>query len=225
MRTIFLACVGLSIACSVGNAQVTLSAGSSYTYRFSTLPFQRNVTFGIAEPSGALFLYADPAFPSQLGQTNSYQVEMFEGEPNQNPILSRVITGKSSIHDTNYRVPNSWGDLQGSIRVTAISGSIVLNGFSFQASTAASPAGFDVYSTDRIFLPGPPPPPVLSILSSGTSIVLSWPVSGEDFILQANSSVGSEGEWKPLTNAVVQNGQTMSVTLEGIAAGRYFRLK
>jgi hypothetical protein len=222
MKTTFLVSAALSLACSMGNAQVTLRAGSSYTYQFATLAFERNATFGIAEPSGTVYLYVDPGFPSSLGPTNSYKVEMFEDGPTQAPILSRIITSASSIHDTNFRVPNSWGDLQGSIRVTGLSGSITLQGFSFQAIKTGNPAGFDVYGTDRIFLPAPP---VLSVLSTGSNAVVSWPASGTNFILEATSSVALPGPWEPVTNAVALSGGTLSVTVDVMEARRFFRLR
>jgi hypothetical protein len=222
MKCIFVFAAALLLTAWSGNSQVSLRAGDSYNYQFDTLAFQGNLTFGIAGPSGTVFLYVDPSSPISLGPTNSYKVEMFGDTPAQAPILSRIITAASSIYDTDYRVPDAWGDLQGSIRVTVLSGSITLQGFSFQAIKVGSPVGFDIYGTDRIILP---PRPVLSILPSGSKVAVRWPASGTNFLLEATSSLASPVSWSPVTNAVVLSGGMLSATVEAGEARSFFRLE
>ena len=91
MKTIWLCITALLIGWSDGHAQLVLKAGESYTYRFDSLPFQHNATFGIAGPSGTLFAYIDPSFPQSLGPTNSYKVELFEETPVGVPITTRWL--------------------------------------------------------------------------------------------------------------------------------------
>jgi hypothetical protein len=203
------------------NSQITLSAGKSFSYEFEGLAYEGNSTFGIAEPSGAVFLNIDPWDPWLLGPTNSYKVEMFEGTTADPPILSRIITYTSSIHDTTYRVPNAWGDLRGTIRVTALTGSIKLLEFSLQAFKTSSLQGFDIYGTDRIWLPDQPS---LSIVSTSGALTLDWPLSGTNFVLEATFSLIPPTSWTPVTNGVTANGR-FSVQIQSAEPARFFRLR
>src|SRR5688572_28601700 len=85
------------LVCRPANSQITLRAGQSYTYRFASLNFRVNTTFGVAEPSGALFLSLEPSAPGQLGPNDAYKVELFEGSPDEQAKLTRTITRASSI--------------------------------------------------------------------------------------------------------------------------------
>jgi len=222
MKTSEFFAAALLMTSLAGYGQVTLGTGASYTYRFERLEFQGKSTFGIAEPSGTVFLYVDPTFPSGLGPNDAYRVEIFEDTSADPPVLSRTITATSSIHETDYRVRGIWGDLQGCIRVTVLSGSITLRGFSFQAIKVGSPVEFDIYGTSRIFIP---PPPVLSILPAGSAMAVRWPASGTNFVLEASSSLASSMSWGPVTNAVALSGGMLSVTIEPAGARQFFRLK
>ena len=222
VKTIWIWTAALVIGWSDGHAQLVLKSGESYTYRFDSLPFQGNSTFGIAGPSGTLFAYIDPSFPQSLGPANSYKVELFEDTTDGVPIFSRTITSSSSIYDTDYRTTNAWGDLQGSIRVTAVSGFITLSGFSLQAIRTSAAGGFDIYATDRIFLPAPP---ILSIVQSNAFAIVQWATSATNFVLEASSSMVQPISWEVVTNAVVSTGNVFSVTLALSESGRCFRLR
>ena len=222
MKTIWLCSVALALGWSDGHAQLVLKAGESYTYRFDSLPFRYNTTFGIAGPSGTLFAYIDPSFPESLGPTNSYRVELFEDTPVGVPILSRTITSASSIYDTDYRTANAWGDLQGSIRVTALSGFITLQGFSLQAFRTSAAGGFDVDGTDRLWLPAPP---VLSIVQSNAFAIVQWTTSATNFVLETTASTPPLAPWQTVTNAVTSTGNVFSVSLALDESRRFFRLR
>jgi len=222
MKTIWFWTAALLIAWSDGHAQLVLKTGESYTYRFDSLPFQRNTTFGIAGPSGTLFAYIDPWDPWSLGPTNSYKVELFEDTPAGIPIFSRTITSASSIYDTDYRTANAWGDLQGSIRVTALSGFIALQGFSLQVFKTSAAGGFEVYGTERIYLPAPP---VLSVVQSTGFATVRWATSATNFVLEASSSIAPLAPWQAVTNAVASTGNFFSVSLMLDESRRFFRLR
>ena len=210
MKIIRLLVAFLLLTAARGNCQVVLQGGDWFTYQFTNLVFQNNSTTGIAGPSGAVFLYVEPSDPARLGPTNSYKVEMFEDTTAQAPFLVRTITDASSVFDIDYRATNVWGDLQGSIRVTALTGSVTLHGFSFQAIKQGNPDGFDVFGTDRIFLPAPP---LVSVVSSGSKITFSWPETGTNFVPEKTSSLIPPVSWSPVSNAVVSDGGTQSVAI------------
>jgi hypothetical protein len=222
MKTIWFWSVALVMGWTDGHAQLVLKQGESFTYRFDSLPFQNNTTFGIAGPSGALFAYIDPSSPWNLGPTNSYKIELFEDSPEGIAILSRTITSDSSIYDTDYRTANAWGDLQGSFRVTALSGFITLQGFSLQAFKTSAAGGFDIYGTGRIFLPAAP---VLSIVQSNALGIVRWTTSSTNFFLESASSLAPLASWEPVTNTVVSMGNTFSVPLALDGSRRFFRLR
>jgi len=69
-----------------------------------------------------------------------------------------------------------------------------------------------------------PGAPLLSIAPSGNSIVVSWPASGTDFVLQQNSDL-STANWTPVGSLVTTNGATLSVTISPPAGNLFFRLK
>ena len=70
----------------------------------------------------------------------------------------------------------------------------------------------------------PQAPPTLTVVPSGTNVVLSWPgFYGTDYILQGNSNVVG-GTWATVTNAVVPSGGNSTVTVPARGTARFFRL-
>jgi len=222
MKSLWLWTAALLLGYSEAHAQLILKVGESYTHRFDSLPFQGNSTFGIAGPSGTLFGHFDPWSPLSLGPTNSYKVELFEDTPLGIPIFSRTITSASSIHDTNYRADNAWGDLQGSIRVTAVSGFITLQGFSLQVFKTNATGGFDIYGTDRIVLPAPP---TLSIDQSNSFVTVRWTTPATNFVLETSANAAPLTSWQTVTNAVAVAGNVHSVILALDESRQIYRLR
>ena len=222
MKTSGLLAVVVLLAASQVHGQVVLNAGESLTHQFSTLPFNDNLSFGIPGPSGALFLYLIP--PAGPGPASSYRVELFENTPADPPVLVAENTIGPGGSGGDYRAPNAWGDLQGSFRVTALTGSITVRGFSLQSFRPGTPTGFDVYSTDRIYFPTQP---VLSVMRANDGFALYWPAAATNFILQATASLIPPVMWSPVTNAVTLNGNVFSVTLapSGTNDRQFFRLR
>jgi len=135
---------------------ILLNAGDSYTYQFDSLPFEGFSIYGTPRAFFSL-----PIFPSDLGPSGSLRFEMFEDTPGGVPIFSRTLTTASSILDTSGTVPNAWADVQGSIRLTMLSGSITVNVFSLQAMVPADASGFNIYG-GRVYLV--PEPAIASIV-------------------------------------------------------------
>lgn len=155
MKTLLLIAAILTTGAFTGASQVLLHGGDTYTYQFNTLPFESHVTNGVAAPFGFFSL---PIFPSDLGPTGMLRMEMFENTTSETPIFSRTLTSSSSLGDTHATAVGAWGDVQGAIRLTMLSGSLTINIFSLEAVTAASPSGFDVYG-DRVIPVVPEPGP------------------------------------------------------------------
>ena len=66
--------------------------------------------------------------------------------------------------------------------------------------------------------------PNLTILPTGTNIVLSWPTNDFGFSLQAASSIAPSVAWSPMTNPVVVAGTLNTVSVSASDALRFFRL-
>ena len=66
--------------------------------------------------------------------------------------------------------------------------------------------------------------PMLAISHSGNNVLISWPPSPSNFVLQQNSSLATIG-WEAVTNnPTEQNGQ-YQVVLPCSGAGQFYRLK
>jgi hypothetical protein len=65
--------------------------------------------------------------------------------------------------------------------------------------------------------------PVLSVGSSGGSVVVSWPAAGS-YILQQNANFSASGAWPPSGYSIISAGGTNSITITKPAGNLYFRL-
>jgi hypothetical protein len=126
---------------------VLLQAGDLYTCDFSNLQFQFHV------PSGVPY---NPLTRVLLGKQNfsgSFLLEAFEDNSTQPPLFSTNVTSQTPVSTDFYFGP-AWQDLQGTIRVTMLSGSMNLNLLMATVTTS----GADVYS--QTVTPTPEPSPV-----------------------------------------------------------------
>ena len=156
------------VCCLSASGQLTLNSGDSYIYQFDSLHFDGHVTFGVAAPFGAFYL---PVSPSALGPTDSLRFEMFENSPSEGAIFSRTLTSSSQLEDNSATIVNAWGDVQGAVRLTMLSGTVTINVFTLEAVTGSVADGFDVFG-ERIYPVPEPSPLVLS--SIGCVIGLLW---------------------------------------------------
>jgi streptogramin lyase len=70
-----------------------------------------------------------------------------------------------------------------------------------------------------------PAPPLLNLSPAGGQLILSWPLEGSNFLVEASSTLFPAPAWLPLTNAVGTNG-TCCVLTNGLDTGaRFFRLR
>jgi hypothetical protein len=70
----------------------------------------------------------------------------------------------------------------------------------------------------------PPEPPPLAFTVTPTQLVLSWPASATDFVLQSATGLESPINWQPVSNPVVTEGDNKTVTMDLPTAARFFRL-
>jgi sugar lactone lactonase YvrE len=69
------------------------------------------------------------------------------------------------------------------------------------------------------------PPPSLSISLAGAQIVLSWPLSAADFVLQKATNQGASIDWRPLTNGIATNDNLLVLTNTIDSPTAFYRLR
>ena len=122
--------VGLlcTAAWSAQGQGLVLNAGDTYTFEFSTLPFQQVATYYIGTASAEADLYWT-AVP--LADGTQLQVAMFENSPSESPINVHTwtsasgLSGNMDLHPPMFQ--NVWQDLQGAFSLTVLSGSASIN--------------------------------------------------------------------------------------------------
>jgi hypothetical protein len=70
----------------------------------------------------------------------------------------------------------------------------------------------------------PPGPVCLSIAQSGPDLVLSWPMSLNEWLLEGTFDLGQAAAWRAVTNPVVVGGNQERVTLANSGSHQSFRL-
>lgn len=70
-----------------------------------------------------------------------------------------------------------------------------------------------------------PEPPRLEIARSGTQVLLSWPASAGNFVLETSLLLGSGNTWAPVSVGVTTNGNKLTATVESSGRSAYYRLR
>jgi len=204
------------IVCPAARGQLILNTGDTYTYQFNTLPRTGDTTLGI--PSGMLGLNIPQ---SSLQPGDALRFEIFEGAPVGTPVLSRTVTESSEPVERLGIADGAWQDLQGSIRLTMISGSAVLENFAILAFTPAGPGGLNQYSLSIV----PEPRPSMIIIAFPSGLSVRWPTSATNFVLEATPVLAPPVPWQPVTNTVeILNGM-FAVTVDYQMPSRFLRLR
>ena len=201
-------------------AQLTLNAGESYTYTFTNLPVSSFCNACGGCPHGIVELWSAANLGLESG--DQLRLEMFEGVPTGTPILSRTITSTSAPGDFHGLVCGSWQDRQGSFRLTMLSGSAVIQQIRIQSEEfSISPNGYRFYTVDLF----PSARPALEILGLPPELIIRWPASAVNFVLEAAPTIPSTN-WLVVTNAVQTDGSGMFfVQVDRELPSRFFRLR
>jgi hypothetical protein len=73
-----------------------------------------------------------------------------------------------------------------------------------------------------------PPPlvrPLLQVDTFGNLMVLSWPVSATNFVLEASTVANTADGWTPLTNGIILSGTNYYLTNSMVGPGTLYRLR
>ena len=216
MKTI-LSLLFLSISLSAQGALV-LNAGESYSYHFSNLLANGYAPYGTGCPGIHFSLGTLANLGLESG--DSLRFEIFSGAPTGTPVYSNTITTASGTPDFFPSDCGIWSDLEGSFRLTAITGSAAINLIQFYISRSlvngAQLFQVAVYPQNQ---------PTLRLTPSPTALVLRWPTSSVNFTLESRPILAGATNWQVVTNAVQTNNGNCSVTVGYQASPRFFRLR
>jgi hypothetical protein len=129
IRSLLACFMLLGFCASLPGQAVVLNSGDSFVFQFTTLPLiQITTTY-------------QPAFvdiPYIGGTNDSFRVEFFENSVAQSPFYSNINQGQPGVSPNNdsqyiFNDPmHPWTDLQGVIRFTGLTGSVLLNQLTIQ---------------------------------------------------------------------------------------------
>jgi len=161
--------VGLVLASLPARSQLLFNAGDTYTYEFSTLPFfgQSSSQVGLT-PSGQFTFQFDY---NTYGDGDRLFIEIFEGPLGEQSIAAGVFELPNFIPNIPLG-PNAWADHEGSVRLTMLSGSVILERIIVQRNDAAGPGLVDVYQSSVVPVPEPG---IATLLTAGLVLIgLMW---------------------------------------------------
>jgi len=128
MRRLILSALGLLAVCVTTHGQLTLNSGDVFTYEFTSLM----PVSGDPGPLSPLGNYSAILNPTTVQPGDTIRLEMFEDSLTEAPIDSRTWMNQSLVI---CQAANAWGDLQGAIRLTMLSGSVTVDVITLRALT------------------------------------------------------------------------------------------
>ncbi|MDB6031762.1 MAG: hypothetical protein JWM16_2100 [Verrucomicrobiales bacterium] len=145
-------------------AQFTLNPGETWSYHFNSLPFVGVTNAFSTNPQG---VFSFKVNGSTLQPDDMLQYEMFETSAAESPVCAGTMTGASSLL-LSCSSPGAWGDRQGAIKFTMLSGSVSVDSISVEAiASGPSLSSLDVYSSTFV----PAPEPRVSVLAVSSILV------------------------------------------------------
>ena len=148
MRKKILLLLGSLLITPLGtNAQLTMNSGDTYVYRFESLQYMGTA---IVPPAAGYYnLLFDNA---SVNSGDSLRMELFEGLAEGTPVAERIVNVGSDV--PFLQSDTAWTDHEGSIRLTALSGSFTINQIDIVRKDNA-PNGIDIHQLT--FTPVPEP--------------------------------------------------------------------
>jgi len=197
-------------------AQLLLRTGESFTHEFSTLPFL--YYFTAHGPPFSLFRFA--AIPGSFQPGTELQYEMFADSLSESAAFSGILT---EMPGNEYRaVPPDfyiWADLQGAIRLTTLTGSVMIAEIELGNANFRDLMRHNWYATKFV----PPPRLVSRRMETGT-LRLTWTTNAASYRLESSTEGPVPGPWAPVPEPVVIRGSDYAVDLATSGGRRWFRL-
>jgi hypothetical protein len=168
MTSAKLVCALLLAACLPASSQLVLNQGDTWAYEFSALSYMGQ-TSSFQAPLIGLFVVSVNDNTLQPG--DSLLLEMFEDQAAGIPLASNSITFGSP--STQYILSaGAWQDVQGAVRLTMSSGSVMVDRVQIEAIVSGpSLSSYNVYATE--FTPTPEPA-TWSLWLAGLAVGFLW---------------------------------------------------
>lgn len=122
MNTAQLVSLFLLGACVTTHSQVLLNTGDSFTFEFTSLPFDQ-ILSPFRRAGGGVSLNTVGLEPGEY-----FRLELFDHGVDEEPKVTRTFTNHADGGGL-------WQDLQGTVRVTMLNGSMTLNSIMFSVTT------------------------------------------------------------------------------------------
>lgn len=100
-----------------------MEGGDTFVYHFDGLQYQGKAN--VPPPAGFLNLLFDPGTVNTSGPAGMLRMELFEGLAEGTPVAERTIM--PGIDTAFLQSETAWSDHEGTIRLTAISGTFTIN--------------------------------------------------------------------------------------------------
>lgn len=98
--------------------------------------------------------------------------------------------------------------------ITELSEFEMFSGTGFNMGSLAGPVTFEVVSDL----------PRLTITRSNNAVIVSWPASASNFILQQNTNSPSSINWSNITSGIQNDGTTKTLVINPASGNRFYRL-
>lgn len=207
--------------CHVSLGQLRLTTGDSCTCSFGPTNFSLFPTGpGSFHPvfGEALIRLYETSLPA--GTVLRY--EMFESGPMERPLCVGLMTEtNASVSVAGCDVDNAWADLQGTVRLTMVSGSVTLHSVSLQVGRF-----FD--GQYQRWQGGLPSVAIDGRLNIGKvanhQVQITWPTNAIGFVLE-RAFILPSAAWSPVTNDVTRVDGQFSVLMTSDDGQALFRLR
>ena len=218
-----LAIIGLVLGnCALGRCDLLLNTGDVFTYKFDTIPFYFSVfPPQVLVPNAHFGCALDPATFDR--NSDVVRIEAFETGTNEPPFFSATAQNAQPAWTVQSapQPPQHWQDLQGVLRVTVVTGSVILQAIYFGAVRSRADGGYDAYNSPTT----PVPLPSLHISRTDTATIVAWPAQFTNWILEASETLGATNQWTAIPNVPSLVNGELKVTDTLVTQGRFYRLR
>jgi len=218
MKKIVLLCLALLSGSPRASSQVVFAEGDSFTYAFNST----NLLLAGSPPPPYQPVFGETGVQihdTDLPPGTTLRYEMFENSTSGTSICTRLITAPWPA-GAFCDVDNVWGDLQGAVRLTMLSGSVTIDAVYLQVGRFSN----GVYERWLgSFVPSPAPRLRIA-RASEAQLEITWPTNHTGFALESRPNAGA-ASWAPVTNSVTVTGDRFAVLVRAVSAQEVFRLR
>lgn len=206
---------------------LTLNAGEQWSFQSSILSGGLTATF--VENGGRYARIKFKTLSPTFSAGESLRIEMIEDSEFGNSIGSQTFNGP--LDGGQMDVLGAWPDKQGAVRLTMLSGSIIITNLTL-ISSFQGPSGLAlIYQTNIVNFSPSTPGPRLTVDNSYTWLFgvsyLLWPTNAVGYQIEESEAL-PQSLWRPVTNFIgtIDTNHFYEIPVYGGAPPqRYYRLR